>query len=129
MHFVYHDGTIKGVDTLDQMYMKKPQKQLVRLAFNPGFAIGVDNQTNEMKTSGWSSVHHMLWDVSDSSLVKSGTITQIAWDWEIFKIFFDNYNIVPKWIFGNYTVNEFDEESGEWTAGLITTVRYMIRNK
>ena len=36
MHFIYHDGTVKDVETLDQMYMKKPQKQLARLAFEPG---------------------------------------------------------------------------------------------
>ena len=37
MHFIYHDGTVKDVETLDQMYMKmkKPQKQLVRIAFDP----------------------------------------------------------------------------------------------
>jgi len=122
MHFIYHDGTVKDVETLDQMYMKKPQKQLVRLAFDPGFYIGVNNQTNEMVTSGY-------WDVSES-LVWSGTLSMIVWNWEIFEIFFDNSNVVPKWILGNYTVDEFDKESGEWTAGLITTVkRYKIINK
>ena len=121
MHFIYHDGTVKDVDTLDQMYMKKPQKQLVRLAFDPGWYLKIDNQTNEMVTSRW-------WDQS-VSLVWSGTVSYIVYEWEIFKIFFDNYNIVPKWIFGNYTMDEFDEESGEWTAGLITTVRYRIINK
>ena len=102
------------------MYMKKPQKQLVRLAFDPGMYIVVNNQTNELKTTGY-------WDVSES-LVWSGTISMIVYEWEIFKIFFDKNNVVPKWIVGNYTVDEFDEESGEWTAGLITTVRYKILN-
>ena len=117
MHFIYHDGTVKDVETLDQMYMKKPQKQLVRLAFDPGMYIVVNNQTNELKTTGY-------WDVLES-LVWSGTLSQIVWEWEIFEIFFDNNNVVPKWIVGNFTVDEFDEESGEWTAGLITTVRFM----
>ena len=36
MHFIYHNGKVKDVETLDQMYMKKPQKQLVRIAFDPG---------------------------------------------------------------------------------------------
>ena len=121
MHFIYHTGKVKDVETLDQMYMKKPQEQLVRLAFDPGFYLKIDNQTNQMVTSRW-------WDVSES-LVWSGTLSQIVWEWEILKIFFDNNNVVPKWILGNYTVDEFDEESGEWTAGLITTVRYKIRNK
>ena len=103
------------------MYVKKPQKQLVRIAFDPGWILGVNNKTNEMKTTGG-------WDVSES-LVVSGTISQISLDWEILKIFFDNNNVVPKWILGNYTVDEFDKESGEWTAGLITTVRYKIINK
>ena len=44
-------------------------------------------------------------------------------------VFFDNKNVVPKWIVGNYTDPYYDEESGEWTAGLITTVRFRIRNK
>ena len=119
MHFIYHNGKVKDVETLDQMYMKKPQKQLVRIAFDPGFYIGVNNQTNEMVTSGY-------WDVSES-LVWSGTLSIIVWDWEIFEIFFDNSNVDPKWIVGNYTVDEFDIESGEWTAGLITTVRFKIQ--
>ena len=121
MHFIYHDRTVKDVETLDQMYMKKPQKQLVRLAFDPGFYIGVNNQTNELKTTGY-------WDVLES-LVWSGTLSQIAWDWEIFKIFFDKNNVDPKWIVGNYTVDEFDYESEEWIAGLVTTVRFEIINK
>ena len=78
--------------------------------------------TNEMNTSGG-------WDVSKSSLVLSGTASYFVWEWEILEIFFDNSNVVPKWIVGNYTVDEFDEESGEPTAGLITTVRYKIINK
>ena len=128
MHFIYHDGTVKDVETLDQMYMKKPQKQLARLAFDPGFYIGVNNQTNELKTSGWSHFQGWYWDQS-GSLVWSGTISMIVYEWEIFKIFFDKNNVVPKWIVGNYTDPYYDEESGEWTAGLITTVRYKIRNK
>ena len=120
MHFIYHDGTVKDVETLDQMYMKKPQKQLVRVAFQPGFYIDVNSPTNEMKTTDY-------WDVSQP-LRRSGTNSQIVWAWEILKIFFDNNNVDPKWIFGNYTVDEFDEESGEWTAGLITTVRFKILN-
>ena len=129
MHFIYHKGTVKDVETLDQMYMKKPQKQLARLAFDPGFYIGVNNQTNELKTSGWSHFQGWYWDQS-GSLVWSGTISMIVYEWEILEIFFDNYNLVPKWIVGNYTVDEFDKESGEWTAGLITTVkRYKIINK
>ena len=121
MHFIYHDGTVKDVETLDQMYMKKPQKQLVRVAFQPGFYIDVNSQTNEMKTTDY-------WDVSQP-LRRSGTNSQIVWAWEILKIFFDNNNVVPKWILGNYTVDEFDEESQEPTAGLITTVIYKIINK
>ena len=118
MHFIYHTGKVKDVKSLDQMYMKKPQKQLVMLAFDPGFYIRVNNQTNEMVEN----------DVSES-LRRSGTLSKIAREWEILEIFFDNNNIVPKWILGNYTLDVFDEESGEWTAGLITTVRYKIRNK
>ena len=45
---------------------------------------------------------------------------------EIFKIFFDNNNVVPKWILGNYTDPYYDKESGEWIRGLITTVRCEI---
>ena len=115
MHFIYHTGTVKDVETLDQMYIKKPQKQLVRIAFDPGWQIGVNNQTNELATSG-------DWDVSES-LVWSGTTSKIVFEWEILEIFFDNNNVVPKWIVGNFTVDEFDEESGEWTVGLISTVR------
>ena len=63
------------------------------------------------------------------NLVWSGTMTSIVWEWEILKIFFDNYNVVPKWIFGDWTRAQFDKESGEYTAGLITTVRCKIRNK
>ena len=118
MHFIYHDGTVKDVDTLDQMYMKKPQKQLARLAFDPGWFVTIDKQTNEMVEE----------DISER-LVRSATSTQIPATWEILKIFFDNNNVVPKWILGNYTDPYYDEESGEWTAGLITTVRYEIRNK
>ena len=53
MHFIYHDGTVKDVDTLDQMYMKKPQKQPVRLAFDPGWQIEADiYKTNELYEGG-----------------------------------------------------------------------------
>ena len=122
MHFIYHNGKVKDIDALDQMYMKKPQKQLVRIAFDPGYYLGVNNQTNEMMTTGfyWSQSEALVW---------SGTVPQIPLAWEIFKIFFDNNNVIPKWILGNYTYDSYDEESGEWTAGLITTVRYEIRNK
>ena len=115
MHFIYHDGTVKDVETLDQMYMKKPQKQLVRVAFQPGFYIDVNSQTNEMKTTDY-------WDVSQP-LRRSGTNSQIVWAWEILKIFFDNNNVVPKWIVGDYNTY-FDAESGKLTSGLIPTVRY-----
>ena len=117
MHFIYHDGTVKDVDTLDQMYMKKHQKQLVRIAFEPGWFLSIDQQTNKM----------FEMDVV-SSMTWSGTGTQIVWDWEILDIFFNNYNIVPKWIEGNYE-EPYYSESGEWTHGLITTVSYKIRNK
>ena len=69
------------------------------------------------------------WDVSKNSLVFSGTASNFVWEWEILEIFFDNNNVVPKWIEGNYTDPYYDEESGEWTAGLIKTVRFNIRNK
>ena len=128
MHFIYHDGTVKDAQTLDQMYMKKPQKQLVRIAFDPGEIISIDNQTNEMVTSGWSPKNSRYWDVSKSSLVWSGAISYIPWTWEILKIFFDNYNIIPKWIVGNHTVHEYDYNSYRWKAGLITTVRFKIWN-
>ena len=119
MHFIYHDGTVKDVDTLDQMYMKKPQKQPVRLAFDPGWQIEADiYKTNELYER----------DVS-IRLVWSDTMTQIPWTWEILKNFFDNNNVAPKFIEGNYTDPYYDEESGEWTAGLIKTVRFKIINK
>ena len=35
MHFIYHDGTVKDVETFDQMDMRKHQKQLVREGFPP----------------------------------------------------------------------------------------------
>ena len=129
MHFIYHSGKVKDVETLDQMYKKKPEKQLMRISFDQGFYLGVDNQTNEMKTEGLGVVNQAYWDVSRYSLVKSGAITQIVWEWEILKIFFDNNNVVPQWTFGNMSGDEFDEETGEPTAGLITTVRYRIINK
>ena len=103
-------------------------KPALRISFDPGFYFSINNQTNELRTSGWSHFQGWYWDAS-ASLVWSGTLSQIVWEWEILKIFFDNNNVVPKWIFGNYTVNEFDEKSGEWTAGLITTVRFKIINK
>ena len=115
MHFIYHDGTVRDADTFDQMYMKKPQKQLVRVAFQPGFYIDVNSQTNEMKTTDY-------WDVSQP-LRRSGTNSQIVWAWEILKIFFDNNNVVPKWIVGDYNTY-FDAESRKLTSGLIPTVRY-----
>ena len=121
MHFIYHDGTVKDVDTLDQMYVKKPQKQLVRIAFDPGWILGVNNKTNEMKTTGG-------WDVSESSLVWSGTVSYFPWPWEILKIFLYINNVVPKWILGNYTLDfQYDEETREPTTGLITTVRFKIQ--
>ena len=89
---------------------------------DPGWILDVVPHTNEMNTSGG-------WDVSKNSLVFSGTASNFVWEWEILEIFFDNNNIVPKWIVGNYTGDEFDEESGEWTAGLITTARFKIINK
>ena len=106
------------------MFTNKPEKQLVRIAFDPGFYMSVDNQTNELRTSG-SSLNGWAWDVSESSMVWSGTTTQIVFEWEILKTFFDNYNVVPKWILGNYTEPNFDEEAGEWTTGLITTVKVL----
>ena len=88
---------------------------------DPGYYLDVVPHTNEMNTSGWWGVHH-------SSLVWSGTVSTIPMIWEIFDIFFNNYNVMPVWIEGNYTDPYYDEESGEWTAGLITTVRFKILN-
>ena len=88
--------------------MDKPEKQLVRIAFDPGWFIDVDDQTNELEE----------WDIS-TSLIMSGSFPSISQSWEELKIFLDNYNIVPKWI----KVPKFDKESGERTAGPITTVR------
>ena len=89
---------------------------------DPGWYLDVVPYTNEMNTSGG-------WDVSKNSLVFSGTASNFVWEWEILEIFFDNNNVVPKWIEGNYTDPYYDEESGEWTAGLITTVRFKVINK
>ena len=107
MYFIYHNGKVKDVETLDQMYMKKPQKQLVRLAFYSGRNIGVDDQTNEMVET----------DVSESSLVFSGTTTRIVRTWEIFKIFFDNNNIVPKWIEVCNNCLDWDVNVETWSCG------------
>ena len=83
---------------------------------DPGWILDVVPHTNEMNTSGG-------WDVSKNSLVFSGTASNFVWEWEILEIFFDNNNVVPKWIVGDYNTY-FDAESGKLTSGLIPTVRY-----
>ena len=63
-----------------------------------------------------------------TALLKSGTVSYIVSPWEILKPFFDNYNVSPVWIRGNYTFEFFDKESAEWTpGGLIITVRFTIK--
>ena len=45
-------------------------------------------------------------------------VTHIPWDWEILESFIDNNDIVPVWIFSDFTSGVYDEESERWTGGV-----------
>ena len=104
------------ISKLSRPTLTQNQKSNKHILFlNEGF-----HQTNEMVTSYQHSVF--------TALLKSGTVSYIVWLWEILQPFFDNYNVSPVWIRGNYTFEFFDKESAEWTpGGLIITVRFTIK--
>ena len=52
------------------------------------------------------------------ALFESEQYPYVSYEWEILRIFFDNYNIEPMWINCHYTWGWFDEETGKWTGGV-----------
>ena len=118
--FIYNDGNMKESVDFNQFCSAQPRVYLARIAYDPGLYISINNETKKMMTSGY-------WDVS-KSLTISDTASYIVHTWEILELFFHNFNIVPKWIEGDWSYPYYDEESGEWKDGLITTVRYKIKN-
>ena len=49
---------------------------------------------------------------------EKGVLSQMAWDWEIIKPFFDHYSLTPTWVNCNYTWGWLDEETGTWTGAV-----------
>ena len=67
----------------------------------------VHNDTNTMK-------EFALW----WTIKRSEKEPFVPRDWEILRMFFDNYNIEPTWINCHFTWGWFDEETGKWTGGV-----------
>ena len=107
------DGTVRGnLKYKDYCPHTKeaaePEKQEINIAFNnDGIYFKVHNDTNTMK-------EFSLW----WTLRESEKHPYISMDWEILRIFFDNYNINPTWINCNFTWGWFDEETGKWTGAV-----------
>ena len=55
-------------------------------------------------------------------------VTHIPWDWEILESFIHNNDIVPVWIFSDFTSGVYDEESERWTGGVgkVSTSKLII---
>ena len=53
-----------------------------------------------------------------NTLVHAKEYPIVTYDWEIFKMFFENYNIEPKWIYCYNIPGLFDEETGKWTGAV-----------
>ena len=82
------------------------KKHEITIAYNnrPGW-FHVFNDTNTMK-------EFALW----WTLEEARQHPKVSNDWEILKIFFDNNNIEPTWIFCNNVWGWFDEDEGKWTG-------------
>ena len=74
---------------------------------NDGIFFQVHDDTNTMK-------EFSLW----LTLFESEKHHYNSRNWEILKMFFDNYNINPTWINCHYTWGWFDEETGKWTGAV-----------
>ena len=88
----------------------KQKEQIVRVGFDQGWQVTVDNQTNEFVETG-------RWEMS-KSLMRSGGESQIPWDWEILKLFFTVNNIVPTWVDckGVDGGGLYYKENGSWSG-------------
>ena len=84
--FMFHDGTLRDEMNFKDMCPMKQKQKSARIAFDQGYGIVVDNQTNEMVETGW-------YDTS-MALADSHLNSQIPRNWEILKLFFIVNNII-----------------------------------
>ena len=89
---LFNNGTLRNEINFKDMCPLKQKKQTVRVAFDQGWFMAVDNQTNEFVETG-------EWDMSQA-LAISGLYTTIPFHWEILKLFFTIHNIAPTWTDG-----------------------------
>ena len=93
-------------ETKEYAELKKHQTKIVYI--NNFMWFHVYNDTNTMRE------YILYWTLRE---VKNNPT--IPYDWEILKIFFDNYNIEPYWISNdNGITGLIDEETGKWTGSL-----------
>ena len=91
-------------------------RKSIRIAFDQGVLIAVNNQTNEMVETG------ERWDMS-VSLVESGGRSVIPREWEIIKLFLWVNNIVPTWVDCKGVGTLYYKENKTW-SGLVGKVDY-----
>ena len=90
------------------MLFRSQEKHQITIAYNNDQGwFHVHNDTNTMK-------EFPLW----RTLYESEQSSSVSLDWELLKIFFDNYNINPTWVNCHFTWGWFDEETGKWTGGV-----------
>ena len=107
------DGTVRGnLKYKDYCPHTKEaaeqEKHEITIAYNNERGrFHVDDDTNTMRE------YALWWTLSESE-----EHPKVPKDWEILKMFFDNYNINPTWVNTHYTWGWFDEETGKWTGGV-----------
>ena len=122
---ISHDGSVnrdleyKDVCPVAELD-SEPDYHHINIAYNndaPYFH--VDNQTETMTEYPLSNTPF------SGNMRLSKNHPQIAYPWDILKIFFDHNNIVPNWIDCNYTWGWFDYETEKWT-GAVGKVRFIL---
>ena len=115
---ISHDGSVnrdleyKDVCPVAELD-SEPDYHHINIAYNndaPYFH--VDNQTETMTEYPLSNTPF------SGNMRLSKNHPQIAYPWDILKIFFDHNNIVPNWIDCNYTWGWFDYETEKWTGAV-----------
>ena len=109
---IFHDGTVnrnlkyKDVCPVAELE-SEPEYHNINIAYNnyPGW-FHVDD-TNTMEEYPLSK-----------TLKISKNHIQISFSWEILKLFFNHFNIIPSWINCNQTWGWIDEDTGKWTGAV-----------
>ena len=110
---IFHDGTVnrnlkyKDVCPVAELE-SEPEYHNINIAYNDNqgtFHIYNDTMTMNEYPVSWA-------------LENSKDYNYIPYDWEILKLFFNHFNIIPSWINCNKTWGWIDEDTGKWTGAV-----------